>query len=205
MKALIELRQRSKGYEPVQTEDDFDQVPSQLTLNNKRGSSPSQSLSRNLSHSQSLSSDNLNNYEENINEEFIFTQSKKKESKFCKLFFSLFPLFFLISTSFSYLFSLFSFFLSVFFFESLLDAWCVLMLSISGVIFLTIIAIILKSNSLSLYIKLSKINDNKQNKSKLGDSVIGAAMMYVITALLAVFYILKSPKRHLNHHFRIKD
>jgi hypothetical protein len=27
MKALIELRQRSKGYEPVSTDDDYDTVP----------------------------------------------------------------------------------------------------------------------------------------------------------------------------------
>lgn len=70
------------------------------------------------------------------------------------------------------------------------------MLSLSGVVFLTIIGIMLKSNS--IYIKLSKVND--ENKSSLGDTVVNAAIMYLITAIIAAYYITRPPKRHLNHY-----
>jgi hypothetical protein len=66
-----------------------------------------------------------------------------------------------------------------------------LLLSISGVIFLTTIAILLKSDS--IYLKVPK--ENEYNKPVLGDGVVGAAMLYLLTAVLSAYYIFRSPQR----------
>lgn len=72
--------------------------------------------------------------------------------------------------------------------SSLLGAWCFFLLSVSGVIFLTIIGVLLKSDS--LYLKVSKENEYK--KPLLGDSVVGAAMLYVLTAVISGYYLFTS-------------
>jgi divalent metal cation (Fe/Co/Zn/Cd) transporter len=66
--------------------------------------------------------------------------------------------------------------------------WVLLILSLSGVVFLSIIAYLLKSNS--LYIKVGKENEAK--KESLSEGVIGAVVMYALTACVASYYLYKS-------------
>lgn len=206
MKALLELRQRSKGYEPVNTDDDFELVPSNNSLNNSMSNLSHINHSNNSNNIRNKESynnyNNFNNNNDNYNDnnddnnedDLLIKEYKeynkynnnnnKKESKFCMYFIII-----IIITIYILIF------LFIYLFIYFLDAWCLLLLSITGVIFLTSIAVMLKSNS--IYIKLSKANSN--NKVALGDSVVGAAMMYLITAILAAIYIAKSPKRYVNH------
>lgn len=85
MKALLELRQRSKGYEPVQTEDDFELVPSQLSLKQDRINYDSYNDNHN---------DHNDDGDEKFHNEYIYNKPKKKESKLCMIYLFIIILFF---------------------------------------------------------------------------------------------------------------
>lgn len=69
--------------------------------------------------------------------------------------------------------------------------WAILILSLSGVVFLSIIAHLLKSDS--VYIKVGRKNEGR--KEILSEGVIGAVVMYALTACVALYYLYKSKLR----------
>ena len=71
-----------------------------------------------------------------------------------------------------------------------LGLWVLLTFSISGVVFLSIIAYLLQTNS--VYIKVGK--ENEDRKPTLSEGVIGAAVMYAVTACIVLYYLYKSHK-----------
>mmetsp|Transcript_5085 Transcript_5085/g.7775 ORF Transcript_5085/g.7775 Transcript_5085/m.7775 type:complete len:129 (-) Transcript_5085:88-474(-) len=70
--------------------------------------------------------------------------------------------------------------------------WILVYFSLSGVVFLSVIAYLLKSNS--LYIKVAP--ENESRKKQLGDGVIGAIVMYIVTAALVLVHMYRSSKEH---------
>jgi hypothetical protein len=152
MNTLIELRQRSKGYEPVETDDDYDAIP--VTYTQRKD--PHDILT-DLKYEKYI--DDINEHGDTQEPPLI---TKKKDSKLCKDFLPPLP-----SPSHS-----------IRCLVPLLD---------------------------SLYLKVAKENANK--KPLLGDSVVGAVMMYVVTAILSAYYIYRSPHQHhrLSPRFSLKD
>jgi hypothetical protein len=77
MNTLIELRQRSKGYEPVQTDDDYDTIPVSYT----QRKDPREILT-DLKYEKFI--DDINSHGDD--QEPPPLTAKKKESKLCKDF-----------------------------------------------------------------------------------------------------------------------
>lgn len=75
MKAFIELRQRSKGYEPVETEDDYDAIPVSLT----QRKDPHEILT-DLKYEQYI--DDLTHHGDSQEPPLLI--AKKKDSQLCK-------------------------------------------------------------------------------------------------------------------------
>jgi NADH:ubiquinone oxidoreductase subunit H len=70
----------------------------------------------------------------------------------------------------------------------MIGAWLLLILSISGVIFLSSIANMLSSNSPYIYIG----GTQEKKKMELAYGVRGAIVMYVLTGLAAAIFIYRS-------------
>mmetsp|Transcript_17893 Transcript_17893/g.33649 ORF Transcript_17893/g.33649 Transcript_17893/m.33649 type:complete len:133 (-) Transcript_17893:66-464(-) len=73
--------------------------------------------------------------------------------------------------------------------DSNLCLWALLCLSISGTLFLSFIAHQLESNS--VYLKVSKINENR--KPELAAGVEGAVFLYLLTAVFCLWRIYRCP------------
>lgn len=69
--------------------------------------------------------------------------------------------------------------------------WVLVCLSTSGILFLSYIAHLLESNS--LYLKVSKVNENR--KQELAAGVEGAVFMYLVTALCCLWRIFNCPQQ----------
>ena len=67
-------------------------------------------------------------------------------------------------------------------------AQCCFIFSFMGIVFLSIIALMLKSDS--IYIKISQANDDK--KPELADGVMGAVYIYIVCFLVSGFMVFKN-------------